>query len=80
MKNIDTNIITTVRMKRNLILSNTQNKTPITAIMLNHAALQDDKTIATHSIAKLIMIKSRLCGFMFGMNRNLTGYTLTNGD
>ena len=42
----------------------------MTAIILNQAALHDDNTIATHSIAKLIMIKSLLCGFMFGMNRN----------
>ena len=43
-------------MYRNLILSKTQNKTPKTAIMLSHAALHDDKTIAVQMMQKLIMI------------------------
>jgi hypothetical protein len=37
--------------------------------MLNHAALHEDKTIATQSIAKHTIIKSLLCGLMFGINK-----------
>jgi hypothetical protein len=70
VKNNATKAITTVMMKRNFIFNKTHVRTPITAIILNHAALHDDKTIATQSIAKLIMIKILFCGFMLGININ----------
>lgn len=67
--NIVTKTINTVRMKRNFIFNNTQTNTPITAIILNHAALHEDKTIAIHIIAKLIIINILFLIGMLGINR-----------
>jgi hypothetical protein len=55
-------------MNLNLIFNNTQIKIPITAIILNHAALHEDKTIARQSNEKHIMIMILFEVLIFGRN------------
>jgi hypothetical protein len=58
------------KMYLNFILNNTHINTPVAATMLNHAALHEDKTIATQSNAKLDAMIILLESLMFGMNKN----------
>jgi hypothetical protein len=76
VKNIATRAIAIVKMYLNLIFNNTHIKIPITAIILNHAALHEDKTIAIHSKAKLNAIIILIEVFMFGMNRKAAFMTM----
>ena len=55
-------------MYLNFIFNNTHIKIPITAIILSHAALHEDRTIATHNKAKLNAIIILVEIFMFGIN------------
>ena len=54
----------------NLIFNKTQKRTPIAAMILSHAALQADRYIPMHNIAKQTIMMTLLDVLIFGININ----------
>ena len=65
-----TNAITIVKIYLNLIFNKTQKRTPIAAMILSHAALQADRYIPMHNIAKQTIIMILCDVLMLGKKIN----------